>query len=123
MEKQSFSFRKRLKSVGFALSGFVALVKAEHNAWIHVAATLAVIISGLLFKLNSYEWIAVFVAIAIVFITEIFNTAIEKLCDFVSPGYDPRIGKIKDIAAAAVLLSATIAIIIGVFVFLPKILA
>jgi diacylglycerol kinase len=71
------------------------------------------------------EWIAISVAIGLVLIAEFFNTAIESLADFVSPGFHKDIGRIKDISAGAVLVAVLIAVIIGILIFWPhlKILA
>ena len=121
MQDQKFSFKARFKSIGFAIAGLIALIKTEHNVRIHLIATVLVVISGLIFHISSAEWLALVFAIALVMISEIFNTVIELLCDYISPGQDTRIGKIKDIAAGAVLVSAVVAMIIGVIIFLPKI--
>ena len=79
--------------------------------------------AGFYFRISSFEWIAVAVAIGLVFITEAINTAIEQLADVVSPGKNERIGRIKDLAAAAVLLSAITAVVIGLVVFGPQVMA
>jgi diacylglycerol kinase (ATP) len=117
-----FSISDRIKSFGYALQGFKSFFKTQHNAWIHLAATIVVIVAGFLFKVSSMEWIALSFAIALVFISELFNTAIEFLCDRVSPEFDPRIKLVKDISAAAVLIAALIAVGVGAIVFVPKVL-
>jgi len=76
-----------------------------------------------LFKLNKNEWKWLLIAIFLVWITEILNTAIEKLADVVSPGYAVAIKQVKDMAAAAVLLSAVFAVVIALIIFLPKIIS
>jgi diacylglycerol kinase (ATP) len=116
-----FSISDRIKSFGYALEGLRSFFKTQHNAWIHVVATLVVIIAGFMFKVSSMEWIALSFAIALVFISELFNTAIEFLCDKVSPEFDPRIKLVKDISAAAVLIAAMVAVVIGAIVFVPKV--
>lgn len=75
--------------------------------------------AGFLFQVTVIEWIMLIFAIAIVFIAEALNTAIELLCDFVSPDYQELIKKTKDVAAGAVLIAAMGAAIIGVIIFLP----
>jgi diacylglycerol kinase len=123
MEHQKFSIIKRLKSFGFAFNGLKILVKEEHNSRIHIFATFCVLIAGFVLKLSAFEWIAVVFAIGFVITMEIINSAIENIADFVSPEKHYIIKKIKDLAAAAVLISAITSIIIGLIVFLPKILA
>ncbi len=116
-----FSISDRIKSFGYALQGLKSFFKTQHNAWIHVAATVVVIVAGFVFKVSSMEWIALSFAIALVFISELFNTAIEFLCDKISPELDPKIKLVKDISAAAVLIAAIVAVVIGAIVFVPKV--
>lgn len=117
---KSFSIQERFKSFGYAVEGIVTFFKTQHNAWIHCLAMLVVILLGYIFKINNTEWCMLVIAIALVFITEMLNTSIEFLTDRVSPEYHPLSKKVKDVAAGAVFISALIAIIIGLFVFLPK---
>jgi diacylglycerol kinase (ATP) len=77
---------------------------------------------GFYFNITNGEWIVIILCFAIVMTAEAFNSAIEKLVDFVSPGIHPQAGKIKDIAAGAVLITAIIAAIIGCIIFIPKII-
>lgn len=119
--KEKFSIKRRIGSFRFAWEGFKYFITSEHNAWIHIAVTLAVIGFGTYCKISRMEWIAVCIAIAFVFSAEILNTAIEKLCDIVMPQQHESIKHIKDISAAAVLLCSVIACIIGLLIFLPKI--
>jgi len=90
---------------------------------LHAIATVIAIGAGFLFKLNKNEWKWLLIAIFLVWITEILNTAIEKLADVVSPGYAVAIKQVKDMAAAAVLLSAVFAVVIALIIFLPKIIS
>jgi len=116
-----FSIKDRIKSFGYALEGLKSFFKTQHNAWIHVVAAVVVITAGILFHLSLKEWIALSFAIALVFISELFNTAIEFLCDKVSTEIDPKIKLVKDISAAAVLIAAIVAVVIGAIVFVPKV--
>jgi len=116
-----FNISDRIKSFGYALQGLKSFFKTQHNAWIHVAASVVVITAGFLFHVPLKEWIALCFAIALVFISELFNTAIEFLCDKVSPELDPKIKLVKDISAAAVLIAAMVAVVIGAIVFVPKV--
>ncbi|ANI89270.1 diacylglycerol kinase [Arachidicoccus ginsenosidimutans] len=119
--KEKFSFKKRLASFRFAFNGLKLFIKTEHNAWIHIAATLVAIGFGAMFKISKTEWIEIFIVIGFVFSMEIINAAIERLCDFIYPDEHEIIKQIKDISAAAVLVSALVALIVGVIIFLPKI--
>lgn len=109
--------RSRLKSIGYAFAGLGSLIRSEKNMWIHLAATIAVIVTGIMKQIHTHGWVILVIAIAMVWITEAINTAIEKLCDIVSPGIHPAIKQVKDISAAAVLIAAITAVILAVFVF------
>lgn len=123
MKNNGFTFRKRLKSFRFAFNGIRLLIRNEHNAWIHCAAAIAVIAAGLFFGLSKMEWIAVTIVIGAVFAAEAVNSAIESLADFVSPDYAETIKKTKDLAASSVLIMAIAAAIVGLIIFIPKILS
>lgn len=122
MNDKHFSIKARLKSFAYAFNGIKALIKNEHNARIHLFATICVIPAGFFFDLPAGEWIAIIFAIGFVFSAEAVNSAIEYLADFVSPGRHELIKLAKDIAAAAVLFSAITAAIVGLIIFLPKII-
>ena len=121
MEKQtSFSIKARIKSFTYAFQGIKTFFQTQHNAWIHILATVIVIVLGNIVSLSNAEWCWIMLAIALVFITEMLNTAIEFLTDLVSPEYHPLAKKTKDVAAGAVLVSAIFAVFIGLIVFMPK---
>ena len=122
MQKQPFSFSARVKSFGYALKGLRFFLVHEHNARIHLFATALVTGLGFVVHLTSAEWILLLLTIASVWVTEVINTAIEQLCNAVSPEKHPKIGLVKDLAAGAVLITACIAVIIGLIIFLPKII-
>lgn len=122
MKQEKFSPQKRLNSFSYAINGLKTLWIEEHNARIHFFLAVIVILMGLYFKITMYDWMAVFFAIGFVLVTEIINTAIENISDFMSAEKDNRIKKIKDISAGAVLISAITAFIIGLLVFVPKFL-
>jgi diacylglycerol kinase len=81
-----------------------------------------VTIAGFIFKLNLVEWGLVIFAIGLVLVSELMNTAIESFVDVISPEYSEKAGFIKDVAAGAVLIAAIISVIIGIIIFLPKII-
>lgn len=115
---KSNSIGSRIKSVAYALKGLQHLVMKEPNAGIHLVATFAVIITGLVSGLTRMEWVAIAIAIGLVWVAEGFNTCIELLCDAaIGTKYDKRIEVIKDIAAASVLLASFVSIVIGIIVF------
>lgn len=120
-EPKKFSLSTRAASFRYAFNGLKTLLQSEHNAWIHLAATILVICLGFCLKISSGEWIAICFAIGFVFSMEIINTAIEKLCDFVSVEKHLLIKQIKDLAAAAVLVAAITALAIGLIIFIPKV--
>lgn len=110
-------------SFKFAFQGLLSLVKNEHNARIHLLATILAIVLGIVMKISVTEWALLTIVIGLVFISELFNTAIEKLADFVHPEWNDQIKKVKDYAAAAVFISAIIALVAGGLIFIPRILA
>ena len=120
MKQSKFSIRKRIKSFSYAFNGLRLLIKEEHNAWIHLLATICVIIFGFVLSLSPLEWIAVIFAIGFVFAMEAINSSIERIADFISPERHDMIKQIKDISAAAVLIAALTALIVGLLVFVPK---
>ncbi len=95
------------------------MIRCQHNAWIHAAATIAVIVLGVFFQLSRFEWCWIVLAIAIVWTAEALNTAFEFLADAASPNFSPVVRDAKDVAAGAVLITAIAAVIIGTIIFWP----
>jgi undecaprenol kinase/diacylglycerol kinase (ATP) len=122
MKYTKFSLRRRLTSFIFAFNGIKILLKEEHNSRIHLFAALVAIASGFILKISVVDWIAITFSIGMVITVEVINTAIEKFADFIKPERHLAIKKIKDLSAAAVLISSITALIIGIIVFIPKIL-
>ena len=120
MPKESF-IENRIKGVGYAFKGAWILVRSESSIQIQVVIALAVTLAGFYFEISTLEWILQLFAIGLVMGVEGVNTAIEKLSDYVQPDHDPRIGRIKDISAGAVMFVSLIASIIGLIIYLPKI--
>lgn len=114
-----FTLAARLRSVGYAWCGLRAVVASQHNAWIHVAATVSVVAAGMAVGLSRFEWLALVFAIVSVWAAEALNTAFELLCDVASPQFHPLVGRAKDVAAAAVLICALGAVVVAAFVFVP----
>ncbi len=120
--KTEFNIKSRAKSFRFAFQGISELFKYEPNIWIHSVISITVIIFGLILNINLYEWGLIALSIGLVLTAEALNSAIEKLMDKISPGHDPQAGKIKDMAAAGVLFAAIAAAVIGLIIFIPKII-
>ncbi len=112
-----------LKSFKVAFEGLKDALLNERNFRIQVVVFVLVIIAGFLFHISSIEWLIILICAAIVLSAEIFNSAIEKLCNHVTPEIHPLIKKIKDFSAGGVLLAAFISVIIGAIIFLPKIVS
>lgn len=122
MSKQT-SIKERINSFKYAFSGIQDLLKSQINARIHLFFTILVIAGGFFFNITKVEWLICLLAIATVFAAEAFNTALEYLTDLVSPDYHLLAEKAKDVAAAAVLILAIFALIIGFLVFWQPFLA
>jgi diacylglycerol kinase len=120
MKKSGYSLRARLSSFRYAFDGLISLFRNEPNATIHLVAAGVAVILGFILKINRIEWLLVSLVIGLVFLTELINSAIEKLSDVIEPGVNPDIKQVKDYAAAAVLISAVIAVIAAVIIFIPK---
>lgn len=123
MKQEKFSFKKRFMSFKYAWNGWKILIREEHNSWIHIFVTLCVLIAGWVLKISACEWIAVIFCIGWVMALEMLNSAMENMADFVSPEKHTMIKKIKDLSAGAVLVGAIASAIIGLIIFLPKIMA
>lgn len=115
-----FTIAGRLKSVGYALEGLRTILRTQHNAWLHLAATLAVLVAGMALSITPIEWTVLILAVAVVWVAEGLNTAFELLCDVASPQFHPLVKQAKDVAAGAVLIAAAAAVAVGAFIFLPR---
>jgi diacylglycerol kinase len=119
MNKKKFSTRARINSFRYAYDGIVSLIRNEHNSRIHLTAGILVIILGLLLHLTYNEWVSVAIVTGLVFITELINSAIEKMADLLETEVNQQIKVIKDYAAASVLIAAILAVVVGGFIFIP----
>ncbi len=117
-----YDFKKQLRSFGYAWKGIRGCVGKEQNLSFHLIAAVAVVIAGLFFGITRTEWMLVALCIGVVIAAELFNSAIEKLVDLVSPQRNPLAGQIKDIAAGAVLVCAIAAAVVGLIIFVPYLL-
>lgn len=112
--------RKFLLSFTYAWKGLSYAFRTQLNFKVHSLTALLALFLGYTLNLSTGEWLWIFLAIGMVLIAELFNTALEVLVDLVSPGYHAKAGIVKDVAAAAVLLTAFLAVMIGLMVFVPK---
>jgi len=92
------------------------------NFRIHLVAILMVVLAGWYFHLSANEWLWIIFTIGLVLVTELLNTAIEILVDLVSPDFNIQAGRVKDVAAGAVVIAAIISVVIGSIIFIPKFL-
>ena len=123
MNNSSLTFSGRIRSFRCALLGIQVMISSQHNAWIHAAATVVVVVAGLLFRLTQGEWCWIVLAIISVWTAEALNTAFEFLTDVASPEFHPVAAKAKDVAAGAVLIAAIGSAVIGLLVLGPYVLA
>lgn len=103
--------------------GFVTVLRTEWNFRIHAVLAALVTLSGFVFRIDAGEWLAVVLSAGLVFMAEVFNTALEYLADAVHPEADQGVGMAKDAAAGGVLIAAVAAAVVGAIVFLPKVWA
>ena len=106
-----------IHSLGFAWKGLRKAFAEQRNLKFHFSAALAIIAAGFYFEISPEEWMVVVLTIGFVIGTELINSSIEDLVNLMSPQHQPLAGKIKDIAAAAVLIAAVTSVIIGFLVF------
>ena len=114
--------KKFINSFKFAFKGIGSSIKSERNMKIHFIMMILVVLAGIILNISMWEWITCFILFGLVISLEMVNTAIEIVVDLVSPTFNDRAGRAKDIAAGAVLVNAIVAFIIGLLIFLPKVL-
>ena len=118
-QSQKSEWAKFLASFGYAFAGLWYALRTQRNTWVHVTIAILAILLGIVLRISAVEFAMIFVAITAVFIAEMFNTVFELCVDLASPEYNPLAKIAKDVAAGAVLLSAMLAVVIGLFVFGP----
>jgi diacylglycerol kinase len=122
-QKKKFTVTSRYHSFRFAVKGMISVFRVEHNMWLHLLAALGVVGASFYFDIERWEWAGVVLSIVLVMCAELFNSAIEKLVDLVSPVYNPAAGLVKDIAAGAVLMAAIGSAVTGSIIFIPRLIA
>lgn len=118
-DKTTFTFTGRIRSIRDALEGIITILRTQHNAWVHAAATILVVVAGIVFNVSALEWCWLIVAVVMVWVAEALNTAIELLCDVAFPDFHPVVKKAKNVAAGSVLVAAIGAVLIGLIVLGP----
>lgn len=112
-------FQSRIRSIQYALGGIKYALVTQQNTRIHAFFTLAVIVLGFLLEITKVEWITLFLTIGLVWMAELFNTAIEALVDLISPEHHNTAKICKDVSAGSVLVSALISVLVGLLIFGP----
>ena len=121
--KDSFTTSKTyFQSQKHAIEGLISIIKNERNFRIQLLAAFFVVILGILLKISHTAWIAVGFLIALVLISEAFNSVIEALSDTISNKYDVNIKYAKDVSAGCVLVSAIASVLLGLIIFIPYIM-
>ena len=118
MNRRGF-FSREASSFACAFRGMASLLKSEVHARIHLAATIAVLVLGWWREISRGEWLAVLLAIGLVWVAEALNTAVEYVADLAHPDEHPEVKKLKDLAAAGVLFASVAALAVGLVVFWP----
>jgi diacylglycerol kinase len=111
--------QSRIRSFGYAFAGWWHVVRTQRNAWIHAIATLLVLVLGLWLGLSTLEWAIITLTVALVWTAEFINTAIEAVVDLASHEQHPLAKIGKDVGAAAVLIAALAAALVGLLVLGP----
>ncbi|HEY6161224.1 MAG TPA: diacylglycerol kinase family protein [Bacteroidia bacterium] len=119
--ENKFSATARLKSFGYAFKGLKYFFGSQPNALLQSVAAAGAVAAGFLLNISHAEWLWIIACIGFVLFAEMTNTAVEYLADVVSPGHHEKVGKLKDIAAGAVLTASMTALIIGLMIFVPHI--
>src|SRR5690606_16983820 len=109
--------KKLLRSFLYALKGIAVAFSEQQNLRIHAGVTVVVIAAGFYFGVTAIEWCMLVFAISLVVTLEMVNSAIENVVDLITREFHPLAGKVKDIAAGAVLVASVGAIVIGVMIF------
>ena len=119
---QRFTLARRIQSFGYAFSGWYYVIRTQHNAWIHAVASIAVFGVAAWLQVPARDWAVLILTIMAVWMAEFMNTAIEAVVDMTMPDHHPLAKVAKDVAAAAVLVGACGAVLIGLLILGPPLL-
>lgn len=118
--QQDGFFRSRIKAFGYAFSGWWFVIRTQRNAWIHMVVSIAVILMSFILRISPSNWALILLAIAMVWIAEFLNTALEAVVDLATNHQHHDLARVgKDVGAAAVLIAAVSSIIIGLLILGP----
>lgn len=120
-EVRPFQFKGRVRSFRHAIAGIMRMIHCQRNAWIHAAATVAVVVAAFILRISAADWCWIVLAISLVWTAEALNTAFEFLADAASPAFHPLVRDAKDVAAGAVLITGIGAGVTGAIIFWPYI--
>ena len=115
--------KRLINSFKYAISGIITSFRTERNMKIHILVMILVIIAGIIFKLSLLDWIILVIMFGLVISAELFNTAIETTIDMITKEKNEKAKIAKDVAAGAVLVLAIVSVIVGLIIFIPKILS
>lgn len=116
------SLKQRIERFKYPLRGFRVAWQEETSFRFHNMLALLTLLCAYLLEISFIEFLIVIAMIGFVLVAELFNTALEELCDKFQPTHDPHVAKIKDLAAAAVFAAATTAVIVGLIIFIPHVM-
>jgi diacylglycerol kinase len=117
-------FRSRIKAFGYAFTGWWYVIRTQRNAWIHMVVSVVVILMSFFLRIPASSWALILLAIAIVWIAEFLNTALEAVVDLASNHQQHELARLgKDVGAAAVLIAAFSSAVIGLLVLGPPLWA
>ena len=111
-----------IKSLGYAIQGVNRFFKSERNGRLQVLIAFFVFLAGIMLSISMMEWLVIILFTSLVISMEMFNSALEKLCDKINPEWDTEIKVIKDMAAGAVLWTSLLSIVAGLCIFIPKVI-
>ncbi|WP_077214013.1 diacylglycerol kinase family protein [Bacillus dakarensis] len=121
-DRRPFRAKGVIHSFQYALKGIKTALAEERNMRIHFSVSIAVILLGLITKITATEWLFVLIAIGGVFSLELINSSIERVVDLVTKEYHPLAKQAKDLAAGAVFIYAILSVIVGMIIFLPRLI-
>jgi diacylglycerol kinase len=120
--RKEFSVRDRLRSLKYAFRGVAVVLRTQHNAWIHFLCSVLAFLLSYWLEIGRIKFCIVILAVATVWAAEALNTACEILVNMVSPRFSQRAGRVKDIGAAAVLMTSIGALVVGLVIFGPPLM-
>ncbi len=122
MKRKKFSITERIKSFKYAIDGLRVVINDEHNFRIHLFISIGVFMTAYSLNFSMIEWTLLIFSIGLVLFAEVMNTVIERICDIICLESNKEIGLIKDVAAAGVLITSVVAALIGLILFVQKII-